>query len=156
MKFIELTKGEQAIADDEDFEFLSQWKWYFDRYAMRNERVNRGQRKVLMRRVIMNTPEGFETDHINRNKLNNRKANLRICTTFENQANKKKSLNKSSIYKGVSKLKDKWISQVVCGKRLTFIGLFNQEHHAALAADLWNRDLYGQFARTNFKADAGS
>lgn len=152
MKQISLTKGKYVLVDDEDFEYLNQWKWYFDRYAMRNEKVNGKRRKVLIHRIIMNTPEGFETDHINGDKLDNRRANLRICTTSQNQANKKKSLNKSSVYKGVSRLKDKWIAQVVCDKKLTFIGLFEQEYHAALAADLWNRDLYGTFAKTNFTA----
>lgn len=156
MKIIHLSKGKQAIVDDEDFDYLNQWSWYFDRYAMRNEKVDGKRRKVLMHRVIMKTPTNKETDHINRDKLDNRKTNLRICTTSENQANKKKSLNKSSIYKGVSRFKDRWIAQVVCGKKLTFIGLFEQEHHAALAADLWNRDLFGSYARTNFKVVPGS
>ncbi len=146
MKLIELTRGKQTIVDDEDFDYLSQWSWHFDRYAMRHEKG----KKILMHRQIMKTPDDMETDHINGDKLDNRRINLRVCTKSQNQANKKKSLNKSSIYKGVSRLKGKWIAQVVCGKKLTFIGLFENEHHAALAADLWNRDLYGTFARTNF------
>lgn len=75
------------VVDDNDYEKLSQHKWYLrkDGYIARTA----DKRTVYAHRVIMNTPDGMHTDHINRDKLDNRKANLRICTHKENMVNRK-------------------------------------------------------------------
>lgn len=98
MKEIPLTQGRVAIVDDEDFRFVSQWKWSFDgQYAVRGQfteylgRQNghswcRNQ-KIYLHREINRTPPGLETDHINRDKLDNRKGNLRSVTRGGNSRN---------------------------------------------------------------------
>lgn len=90
-KRIPLTKGKFAIVDDEDYEYLSQFKWHFgmgDRYACRNVETERGWQPVSMHLHLVKPPPGMETDHINRNKLDNRRKNLRIVTRAINQRNK--------------------------------------------------------------------
>jgi hypothetical protein len=75
MKKIPLTQGKFAIVDDEDFEYLNRWKWYFAPvgYATRGDGHGRGNRTVVyMHRVVNKTTGGLVTDHINRNKLDNR------------------------------------------------------------------------------------
>src|ERR1700761_3134479 len=107
MKTIPLSQRQYAIVDDDDYEFLMQWKWHvldsFHTYAMRNSKPVDGKRHhILMHRVINKTPDDYYTDHINGNGLDNRKENLRSVTRGENQQNRKKNSKSSSKYKGVS------------------------------------------------------
>ena len=86
MKEIPLTRGKFALVDDEDYEWLSQWKWYCSTtgYAVRGCK----NRILYMHREIAKTKPGMLTDHINRNKLDNRKENLRFCSHRENMKNR--------------------------------------------------------------------
>ena len=90
MKKIKLTKGKYALVDDADFSRLNQWKWCYNEngYATRgtHKRIN-GERISInysMHRLINKTPDNLFTDHINRNKLDNRKSNLRTITHQQN------------------------------------------------------------------------
>lgn len=157
MKLIPLSKGEYGRVDDEDFERLNQHKWFISAngYAVRNRedwKTNPGL--IRMHRVIMNTPEGLDTDHRNGNKLDNRKRNLRICTRSQNNANIRKYKNKSSTYKGVcwDKSRKKWLVSLKQGYNQIHIGRFDSEIHAAMAYDIWAKDLFGEFSYTNFKS----
>lgn len=96
MREIKLTKGYSTMVDDEDFDYLNQWKWqYADGYAVRSEYLGKinGKYKlklIRMHRLIMKTPQGLDTDHINFNKLDNQKYNLRICSKSFNSLHRKK------------------------------------------------------------------
>lgn len=100
MNQIELTQGKFALVDDEDFDFLSQWKWRISGsgYAISGSKSKR----VFMHRVINNTPEGYDTDHINRDKLDNRRENLRTATKMLNGRNRGENKNNTSGHKGIS------------------------------------------------------
>lgn len=95
--------GKFALVDDEDFEYLSQWRWFYGDtgYATHSAGPRKARKTIRMHRLLMNTPKGMETDHINRDKLDNQKPNLRICTRFENSMNRPKQINNKSGYKGV-------------------------------------------------------
>lgn len=83
-----------AIVDREDYKALSQYSWhYHDGYATANIKG----KTVYMHRMVVNTPQGLHTDHLNHNKLDNRKENLKVCTRFENMQNRK--LSKGSVKK---------------------------------------------------------
>lgn len=86
MKTIKLTQNKTVKVDDSDYQWLNQYKWYFhvQGYAVRKSKG----KAILMHRLIMNTPEGMDTDHINRDKLDNRRENLRVCTHAENMRNR--------------------------------------------------------------------
>lgn len=90
MKEIPLTRGYVALVDDEDYNWLNQWKWCADGngYATRSVGGKRTQKKLYMHRLVNKTPEGLQTDHINRNRCDNRKENLKAVTPKENQQNK--------------------------------------------------------------------
>lgn len=92
MKKIKLTQGKYALVDDDDFEELNKYKWCYIGcgYAVRSVGKRLHQKTVYMHRVIMNTPKGYETDHINHDRLDNRKCNLKVCTPCENQRNQPK------------------------------------------------------------------
>jgi hypothetical protein len=151
MKTIQLTKGKETIVDDDDFEYLSQFNWYCDNkgYACRGFQRHK---KIFMHRVVNVTPTGFETDHINRNKLDNRKCNLRSCTNTENQVNKNLNKNNTSGYKGVcfSKRKGLWQAYVSVNHSVKWLGYFDNPIEAAKAYDKQVLETYGMFVYLNF------
>src|SRR2546423_13815911 len=97
MKIINLTKGKEALVDDELFDYLNQWKWYCDgRYAKR-EQGRKNRVRFYMHHMIIGCPiNKMVTDHINGNKLDNRRDNLRICTESTNNRNRPVQANSKS------------------------------------------------------------
>lgn len=124
MKKIELSKGKFALVDDADFEWLNQWKWHYgtNEYAVNMAYVRGSGRKnqktkcTLMHRLINETPEGFITDHINRNKLDNRRSNLRTGNKSLNSINRPLQSNNTSGHKGVTWFKRLGLWQVYINK----------------------------------------
>lgn len=141
MKEIQLTKGYFTIVDDDDYDYIMQWKWHVNDssihpYAMRNSITEDGKRHhIMMHRIINRTPDGFDTDHINGNGLDNRKINLRTATRSQNMMNRKPNKNCSSKFKGVywHGQHQKWASSISINKKRTHIGLFLNENDAAKA-----------------------
>ena len=150
MKKIKLTKGYEAIVDDKDFDFLNQWKWYFAHgYAVRTQNNYPNKPfQVRMHRIILGTPEGMDSDHINRDRLDNRRSNLRICNRSQNISNTFLRSNKSG-YKGVEwhKASQKWQARIrFYGKRLQ-LGVFKTALSAHRAYNKAARKYHGKFAR---------
>ena len=146
MKKIKLTKGKYALVDDKDFNWLSQRRWHYSvGYAMRRDK----NIILLMHRIILNTPKGLETDHLNENRLDNRRKNLRICTKSQNIMNKGFQKNNTSGFKGVFWRKDRSKWKVRIGQK--YVGLFSDKIQAARAYDRKAKELFGEFARLNFK-----
>lgn len=156
---IPLPQGKFALVDDEDFETLAQFRWGISNgYATR-----RLKRKTLpcgkrvqcdqkMHRLIMGEPKGRQIDHINENKLDNRKENLRIATAGQNRCNITKKKNNTSGFKGVvwDKDRQKWISQIRSKSKNHSLGRFKTKEEAALAYDVAATKLHGEFAKLNF------
>ena len=154
MKKICLTRGKYALVDEGDFEWLNQWKWCWDgNYAVRRLTVNKKKKALMMHRIIIDTPSHLLTDHINHDKLDNRRINLSVCTRGQNTQNSCKSVGISK-YKGVCKRKesDVWRARVSYKGKQVCVGDFKKERHAAMAYDLWAKDLYGEFANPNFSS----
>lgn len=154
MKIIKLSKKYETIVDDEDYEYLNQWKWYTFKsrpnliYVTR--RIN--NKTIYLHRFILNiTNKNTIIDHIDGNPLNNQKSNLRICTQSENMQNARKHKNCSSKYKGVcwDKNRNKWIVNLDINKKRIHIGRFNLEKDAALAYNKAATKYFGSFAKLN-------
>jgi hypothetical protein len=151
-KSISLTRGKCAFVDNEDFEWLSKIKWRCtDRgYAIHRYSINGKQKCIFMHRYITNAPDGVEVDHINRNKLDNRRCNLRLCTQNQNKANRLADKDKKSCnYKGVfcdDRRQKKWYTKIsVCGKR-EYLGSFNTPEEARDVYNKTAKKIWGEFA----------
>ena len=134
MKKIPLTQGKFALVDDKDFEWLKQFKWHCGergRYAV----TKRNGTSVRMHRMINKTPQGFETDHINRNTFDNQRKNLRTVTHAQNMFNLGTPKNNTSGYKGVSwhKPRKKWQANFSVNNKTVYIGLYSSIKEAILA-----------------------
>lgn len=163
MKQIPLTQNKFAIVDDEDYDFLMQWKWRFQKnhkrdggYAIRsvffyNEKREEDSRTVLMHRLINKTPDDFHTDHINGDGLDNRRENLRTATGSQNKINTKKRPNLTSQYKGVSfvKAESMWRAGIVANYKFHWLGQFKTEKEAALIYNAAAIKYHGEFAILN-------
>lgn len=128
-KMIELTQGYRAIVDADDYDELAKYKWHYAHgYAVRTA----SPKEIRMHRVVINAPEGKEVDHINRNRLDNRKTNLRLATRSQNQANRALLRNNTSGYKGVNYIRatGKWAARIKVNGRVTHLGTFINKEDA--------------------------
>lgn len=162
VKKIPLTQGQYALVDDEDFEFLNQFKWhsFYSKstdgfYVRRNVQFRDlddkiKQKGVMMHRVIIEHAIGKKLeqteiiDHINHNPLDNRKSNLRIVSRRQNLQNQKRET--SSKYPGVNwdKNASKWRAKIKLNGKLKHLGLFDDEREAAKAYEQVCRELVGE------------
>ena len=161
MREIPLTRGKVAIVDNEDFEVLSQWKWYAAVngkrcYAARTNWTGAPPKQVRMACQIMAHPISMEVDHINGNPLDNRRSNLRVCTHRENGANRNRQQGGTSTYKGVSWHKEtkRWRAQIQYAGTVFHLGCHSDESEAAFRYDLAARGLFREFARPNFPIES--
>lgn len=159
MKRIPLTQGKFALVDDEDYEFLNQWKWYANTSggnicASRANPLGSRFAPLAMHRVIMNPGSKLLVDHKNHNTLDNRKSNLRVCNHIQNSANRLKQKPKStSKYKGVHLRAENgnFIARISINKKRIYLGDFKTQKEAAKAYDLAAKENFGEFACLNFK-----
>lgn len=150
MKIISLTKGKQTIVSDDDYEYLIRWKWYFkDGYAATNMvSADRKRSTIRMHRLLLRTPPGFDTDHINGDKLDNRRENLRVATRGQNQWNRKKQ-NGTSKYKGIywNRQNCKWHVQLQVNKKKIWLGYYDNEEDAYAAYQDAAAKYHGMFTK---------
>ncbi len=150
---IPLTQGQVTLVDDDDYDWLMQWKW-IAAYSPVNNRyyVHRrdGKNKtIIMHREILNAPKGFHVDHINLDTLDNRRENLRVATNSQNQYNKPLQKNNTSGYKGVTYFKQfgKWVARIRVNNKSIYLGVFDTPEAAADARKIAAIELHGEFAR---------
>ena len=148
VKHIPLTQGKFAIVDDEDYDYLMQWKWFA--HCRHGIWYAKSGPKGLMHRLIMNAPAGVEIDHINHIGLDNRKSNLRLCSHTENLQNQRPTKGCSSKYKGVHRHGKKWEARITHNKKRMHIGYCECEIEAAEIYDKKAKELFGEFACCNF------
>ena len=119
------------------------WKEYYYAQSSRNSK----HPTVLLHRFITQCPKGFDVDHINKNTLDNRKENLRICTRSENLCNRKKQINNKSGHVGVSwnTKENKWGAYIMLHKKYINLGLYNDIQDAIKVRKEAEDKYFGEF-----------
>tara|TARA_R110000868_G_scaffold146432_1_gene367237 strand:- start:666 stop:1151 length:486 start_codon:yes stop_codon:yes gene_type:complete len=157
MKEIQLTQGKVALVDDEDYDYLMQWKWFANKkgstfYAVRSLHSNNVRKTIFMHRLITNNINTkMQTDHLNGNGLDNRKINLRICTTSQNSMNRGLQINNTTGFKGVNydKFSNKFRAQIRVNNIYKNLGYYIDPKDAARAYNEAAIKLHGEFANLN-------
>jgi len=158
VSLIALGHWRYAIVDTEDLRRLSRFRWCASNkskksskpkfYAQRKD----GDKIIYMHREVLSMDGSIELDHINGNTLDNRKANLRVCTSRQNSRNSRKRKGCSSRFKGVfwSKNTGKWRASIKNSVKRIHLGYFESESQAAKAYDEKAKELFGKYAHPNF------
>ncbi len=152
------TAKAEILVDAADVPLLPSGTWNImrtksgGRYAARWIGSGNMRRKILLHRLIANAPIGDDVDHIDRNGLNNRRANLRVCSRSQNNYNSRRREDNTSGFKGVylhTKIgAKKWRAVIkVDGKRI-YLGLFATPAEAAVARNAAANRFHGEFARS--------
>ena len=148
MKKIPLTQGKFAIVDDADFSLVSKYKWY----ACKNRKQYYAYHTLtlgvalLMHRLILGLKpnDGTIVDHINRNPLDNRRENLRVCTHSINTLNSVRGGNKVG-YRGVRPTyNNKYIAAIGFKMVVQYLGTFETAKDAAIAYRKRFIELHGE------------
>ena len=141
-----------TLVDDEGFEELNKYHWSITAgYAKRSVWSKEKMESIYMHRVIMDTPKGMYTDHIDGNPLNNQKSNLRICTHSQNIQNSRMAKNNTTGFRGVAlhKKSKKYWARIKIDRESRYLGTFNSPEEAALAYNEVAKKYFGEFANTN-------
>lgn len=151
MAEIALKGGKIALVDDEDYATVAKWSWrcrdkkdgHF--YAV----ATIAKKPIYMHRFLMSPAFGQPVDHANGDGLDNRRANLRVCTTAQNQQNRR-AIRSSTGFKGVTlHPSGKFQAQIKVSGRCRYLGLHATAAAAAARYDQEARALFGTFAVTN-------
>jgi hypothetical protein len=131
-----------ALVDEADYEAVAGLRWHLvGGYAVHSRRVGPRREgrveKVWMHRLIARPPEGMEIDHVNGDRLDNRRANLRVVSHSENMRNRHYGYGTSQ-HRGVSRRANgRWLAQAGLHGKKHHIGVFDDESEAAAAVSAW-------------------
>lgn len=138
-----------TVIDDDSYEKVKHWVWRLNKYGYVSRREK--DKRIFLHREIMQTPEGYITDHINGNKLDNLKSNLRVATDRENVWNQGIRSDNSSGYRGVYFRKDRkrWSAEIKKDGKKYALGCYSSAEMAAKAYNTKAKELFGEYARLN-------
>ena len=146
---LQLTKGFVGLVDAEDYTRLSGLGLLWSMNAGYAYNATLG----LLHRYLMQPPAEAYVDHVNGNRLDCRRSNMRLATNAQNQQNRKAATGKSP-YKGVSwnHARNNWLARIRVDGCLKYLGSFKTDAAAAHAYDAAARKFFGPYAHTNYGA----
>jgi len=150
-------KCANAFISKHHLPIVLEFKWYLGKdgypvtYQSIDGKIKLGRGMKMHKMISPKISEGMVIDHVNRNKLDNRIENLRICTQKQNSYNTTKPKNSSSKYKGVKKEKNgSWTASISKDGKTNCIKGIDNEIDAAKIYDMMAEDLFGNYAGKNF------
>lgn len=159
MKYIETGKTRsdakykvKVIVDDENYEYLNSFYWQADKNNCVCGAYNKNSKKrILIHRLILKAKDYQEIDHINGNRLDNQKCNLRFVTSSQNKINRGARKDCKSGFKGVSwhKQRNKWTARIMYKNKYHSLGLYEDIKKAADAYNNAAINYYGEYAWIN-------
>ena len=152
MQLIPLFKDKKVFTwtkvDDEDFYVLSNHRWrYEDGYAIRGRLTKRGFKTISIHRFLLRPHRSRLCDHIDGDKLNNQRSNLRVATRCQNAHNSKARSHSKQPYKGVRLMCGNWQARIRYHNKEIHLGTFSSPELARDAYHLAAKKYHGEFAR---------
>lgn len=162
LAYVPLTRGYVAVIDAADVPLVDGCNWFTHvkkradgsirgAYAVRMApRTGPPPRFIYMHRLICGTPDGFETDHIDGDSMNNRRSNLRPASAMQNRHNQGNRVDNKSGYKGVcwAASRGKWQAKIGVAGKQKHLGRFESAEDAHAAYCKASAELHGEFGRT--------
>lgn len=138
-------KIEKAIINVEVIDVVLQYKWHLHGGYVFSNQVG------LLHRFLMNPSDDMVVDHINHNKLDNRRENLRVCTAHQNSMNQSKRCNNTSGVTGIvwDKLRNKWKAQICINSKTKHLGYYTTKEEAIEARRQAEIEYFGEFTPNN-------
>lgn len=153
MKSIPLSKGQIAMIDDEDYERVSEFKWYAlwnkdtqSYYAARSAGGRINKHIEYLHRFIMQTPKGMICDHRNHNTLDDRKSNLRNCTPAQSSLNTRMSTRNTTGHRCITLRRNKYRVVIKADTKTIFDRVFPTLDEAIVFRDKAIAKHHGDFA----------
>ncbi len=140
----------EFLFDIEDLPLIESRSWYRDKdgYLVSSYFYNGRRRFVRFHRIVIRAKEGQFVDHINKNRADNRKQNLRCCNRAENDRNRNPYSTNTSGVSGVyfDRQRGKWTASISYNKKRLFIGRFVDKDDAIRARLEKEAELFKEFA----------
>jgi hypothetical protein len=131
---------EHVILDAADLAWANQWRWSLQGQGYVWRSIKGGRKHLFLHRELMGLQpgDGFYADHINRDRLDNRRSNLRIVTPAQSRQNTA-GFGRTSKHRGVffDRTRGRWVATGQLGRRSHWIGAFASEEAAAVASRAW-------------------
>ena len=154
-KRIRLTNGQDTLVDDVDYEHLAKYQWRVSMQGYVTRQQGSARRKtrqtIVMHREITDPLPWLHVDHVNGDRLDNRRCNLRVCEPRQNNYNKKAQYNNRSGYKGVRYCRrtGRYAVSITYGRRDIWLGRHDTPEDAARAYNRAAREYFGEYACLN-------
>jgi hypothetical protein len=140
-------EGQIIIVDDSITETVDWAKCKIQKNG-RNSYVLAGS--TYLHSIVLGSKRGQMVDHINRNGLDNRRVNLRLCTYGQNRQRAIQTIAPNSGYRGVKQQRHRWMARIWANGKLHYLGMFGTADEAAKVYDEAARARFGEYAYTNF------
>jgi hypothetical protein len=141
------SKGEEFYFDLEDYDKIKDYCWGIHHTGYVCSRIRETNEYIALHRLILNLEQNKIVDHINHNKIDNRKFNLRITNVHGNAINKRTQKNNTSGHSGVSyhKAQKKWCARIPINKKRIHLGYFTNKEDAIAARKTAEIKYFGEF-----------